>query len=556
MLLKRKKQQGFVLISVLLITTISTVVAVSSIGENRLQERIAGNQIKEVNARSEAERGIFSSYQFIQDSQATGATLDTILQTIAGQSEAGKYILTAENGATANSILITSEGKYHGATAYLKAEIEVTTAAGGGDYDSAVVGCEGVTLTGSGLIDSFNSLQGSYADQYLAKNGSAGVSPEKFVNAKADIATTDVKGANIDQRGNAPIYGNANATGNYDSSGSSSLLGNVKADGNVTLNSKNSATDRITGDVYAGGNFDALGNTTGGNAFVVGDAKDTNRVTGTVNFKGSLSGDSRDGGWVEDASVTAPNVPTESCDRKNLAAEAPSYSGFTSNGNYVPKNWETSNSAGVEFKFTEEKADYFNPSYAADKPENGPMMLQTDSMPVTILGEVQQAHVFDKFELNSRNITVSGDVYIVVKNDFIMSGNASKISIEKGSSLTMIVAGEVKTITDAQVVEVDLGGDSSANKAPMSLFSVKETTGNAVAVDLQGKNLNMTVEAPFGKVSVNASGSFMGAIRGKTVDVKGAGGLHYDEKLGSGITNPGGSHDVVKFASIYYHYPN
>lgn len=51
----RSKQQGFVLISVLIITTISTFVALSAIGENRLQERIAGNQAKEINARAKAE---------------------------------------------------------------------------------------------------------------------------------------------------------------------------------------------------------------------------------------------------------------------------------------------------------------------------------------------------------------------------------------------------------------------------------------------------------------------------------------------------------------------
>ena len=47
-----RSQQGYVLITVLIITIIATLVAFGGISENRLQEQIGGNQQKEIEKKA------------------------------------------------------------------------------------------------------------------------------------------------------------------------------------------------------------------------------------------------------------------------------------------------------------------------------------------------------------------------------------------------------------------------------------------------------------------------------------------------------------------------
>ncbi|PKG40781.1 hypothetical protein [Psychromonas sp. Urea-02u-13] len=252
-MLIKGKQQGFVLISVLLITSISTFFAFSAIDENRLQECIAGNQIKELNARSEAEKGIFASYSYTQAKQAlTPPTpIADIILALDGKTVPGEYTLTAKVGATANSLLITSKGIHQGAVAYLKAEIEVGVTSSGGEYDAAIVSCEGVVMGAGGVVDSFDSRKGSYEKQFKDKYGkdyslptqNAPATPDEYVNANANanVSTTydAIQGAkgDISQTGKAPIYGNVNATGNYTGNGSK-VVGDIKTNGNVGFTTK------------------------------------------------------------------------------------------------------------------------------------------------------------------------------------------------------------------------------------------------------------------------------------------------------------------------------
>ncbi|MFT6926519.1 MAG: Tfp pilus assembly protein PilX [Psychromonas sp.] len=73
-----KQQKGFVLVSVLIITTITTMLAFSQFSENRLQERIAGNQEKEINARLAAEKGVFDAFVYIEAQNVLGTSNENI----------------------------------------------------------------------------------------------------------------------------------------------------------------------------------------------------------------------------------------------------------------------------------------------------------------------------------------------------------------------------------------------------------------------------------------------------------------------------------------------
>ncbi len=85
-------------------------------------------------------------------------------------------------------------------------------------------------------------------------------------------------------------------------------------------------------------------------------------------------------------------------------------------------------------------------------------------------------------------------------------------------------------------------------------FTADSSLFTSVDLNLQGTNLNMSVYAPLANVAVKASGQFLGAIRGKTVNVDGAGGIHYDVALGGGSDGGGDGLPRSSIASVYDYY--
>ena len=54
-----KKQRGFTLITVLILTSMASIVVLNSLRENLVQERLTGNFQKKINSRLLAEKGVF-----------------------------------------------------------------------------------------------------------------------------------------------------------------------------------------------------------------------------------------------------------------------------------------------------------------------------------------------------------------------------------------------------------------------------------------------------------------------------------------------------------------
>ncbi len=151
----KSNQYGFVLVSVLLITTIASVVALGAVSEARLQERIAGSQVKEINARALAERASFKGYEYIKEKNIEGLNNEQIAVNLNSYVQSLDSNMFIEQSSVSDKGLFSfvSKGSYQGAKAYLRVDIDMAPASGGGVFEEAVVGCDSVTLAGSGLVD-------------------------------------------------------------------------------------------------------------------------------------------------------------------------------------------------------------------------------------------------------------------------------------------------------------------------------------------------------------------------------------------------------------------
>ena len=318
----KTNQNGFVLVSVLLITTISTLFAFSAIGENRLQERIAGNQSKTINARNQAEKGLFSASQYIKTRKADGDTLAVIAGNLTTASVAGTYALSAD--VSGDSLLVVSEGLYQGATAYLKANILVGSGATPG---GAVVACEGVSLTGGGLIDSFDSRDGIYSLDSATSN--------------ADVVTIN---GDVKIKGGTNLKGDITANGKVTQSGSTTIGGDIAASGDITL-----AQAAVEGNINSGKNTRLTGGSVGissdsssGNVDVTGDLfiiNDSASSEGALNYGGNLDKpyNSYDialfSDKVNEQAPTPPTMAANKCNEKDIATAFPTASGSDTKSN-------------------------------------------------------------------------------------------------------------------------------------------------------------------------------------------------------------------------------
>lgn len=544
------KQNGYVIISVLLITTISSVLAVSAIGENRLQERIAGNQLKEINARANAEKGVFSSYQYIQDNKSHSiADLKAALDT---QSISGEYLLTTEVDPTSNSLTVVSQGSHQGAVAYLKANVVIETATVSSD-PGGVVSCEGILLTGSGQIDSFDSREGAY--------------DASTANSNANVITID---GDLNLTGGTQLMGDLNVNGSITQSGSGTFGGDLSASGDIVL-----ANANVAGSISSGSYVDLSGGTVGdgsagsGNINSMGDIKLNWGNEKTNGENGNASGVVKANGlmvtptWlnhdnfstdISHSGATDPVMASNSCDKKDIANAFPT---VADSNTHKQMNDENRNNGGenTTLLFTESSAQVFDGSGDTEQ-------ISPSSQASTLWAGNKSVYVFDDLDLHNTMITIEGDVIIMVKGDLTTSGGGTGFEFAEGdttSSLTILVEGQVSIGSSASVfagATVD-----SDSEIPLTIYSSFESAGSNEdenAVYLNGNTeMYAQVYAPLGNVEYAASGEMMGSLEGKTVEISGHGDIHYDEALADigGGESAGGS-GSVKMAAIYYHYPN
>lgn len=95
--------------------------------------------------------------------------------------------------------------------------ITITPAVAGG---SGLIGCNGITVTGSGLIDSYNSGNGTYASQATNTDALGNTYAGDYGSM-----TTCTASANINFTANAPIHGDLSATGTVNPPGGGAFFG-------------------------------------------------------------------------------------------------------------------------------------------------------------------------------------------------------------------------------------------------------------------------------------------------------------------------------------------
>ena len=200
------KQKGFTLITVLILTSMASIVVLSSLRENIVQERLSGNFQKKLNSRLMAEKGVFEQAKLLQQTLNEEGVLavEDLISKTSNASGSGVIADDAIFNASlsqnaAGELEIASLGqRFDGdAQSNLVARFAVQGAKGSSIFTNAMVGCKGVNLSGSGSIDSYDSSKGTYEE---TKSNDGDVST---IAGDSDVVLS----------GHSPIKGDVKATG-------------------------------------------------------------------------------------------------------------------------------------------------------------------------------------------------------------------------------------------------------------------------------------------------------------------------------------------------------
>lgn len=452
------KEHGAVLLIVLVFSLLASLLVVTSLRDNLVQERLSGNFQKQVNAQLLAEQGMHESYNQLktQLQRAPNQGLQTLYEQLPaeadGSLEGSSYAL--ENGQIAGADLsLDSRGNHLEGEAKLNAQFTLQGSHGNTIFNDAIVSCESLNLTGSSSIDGYDSRKGAYGDSI--SNGQGG--SELNQHGKGNVTTIEPN-ANITLTGNAPIYGDVSATGSVTLTGSSDIHGSIQANNDVTL-----GTGTIGGNVAAGNNFNLANSGT-----VAGSVKANNnaatapkaQVNGTLQYggDGNFHQDSQIGNLVN-ARPNVPPVPTKSCDPLDIGAVMGGFKMPNNGARRIDSNANVtitpSGSSKTELGW---KGDYF------------PSLTPTSE---NIFGSDTPVFNLDSLVMSADGVLniSGGDVTLIVNGDFKMSGS-NQLNIAPGSSLTLFVGGEV-AFTAGTNNGNNIKGQTltDSNKPPLSIFS-------------------------------------------------------------------------------------
>lgn len=522
------KEHGAVLLIVLVFSLLASLLVVTSLRDNLVQERLSGNFQKQVNAQLLAEQGMHESYNQLktQLQRAPNQGLQTLYEQLPaeadGSLEGSSYAL--ENGQIAGADLsLDSRGNHLEGEAKLNAQFTLQGSHGNTIFNDAIVSCESLNLTGSSSIDGYDSRKGAYGDSI--SNGQGG--SELNQHGKGNVTTIEPN-ANITLTGNAPIYGDVSATGSVTLTGSSDIHGSIQANNDVTL-----GTGTIGGNVAAGNNFNLANSGT-----VEGSVKANNnastapkaQVNGTLQYggDGNFHQDSQIGNLVN-ARPNVPPVPTKSCDPLDIGAVMGGFKMPNNGARRIDSNANVtitpSGSSKTELGW---KGDYF------------PSLTPTSE---NIFGSDTPVFNLDSLVMSADGVLniSGGDVTLIVNGDFKMSGS-NQLNIAPGSSLTLFVGGEVAFSAGTNNGNNIKGQTlTDSNKPPLSIFS-----GSDKDVTVSGNvPIYAALYAPKSKVNLPGGPEIFGSVRGKSITATGNGKIHYDNALGAADLGEGNANPAV-----------
>lgn len=528
------RQNGFTLVFVLVLLLMASVIVFKTIQSNIQQERTSGNMRKQINAQIAAEQGIYSVFAALQQLIADNAgifdaedlveALEESDVELTGEGSVAGSGYTVSVNESSNTLDLVSTGSSFESIKSVNALISFSGGGtvSGSPFINAVTGCNGVSLQGSGLVDSFDSNNGNYSSTIADSN--------------ATVSTINPE-AKIDLQGNSPIYGDVLGTGNVILRGSSPVIGNIHANGDVTILGGNGKYDyRVSGWIKAQGNYEQASVTVHGDVQTDGDATLTwssEIQTGVLLYGGDLSVPdwwSGDTSGFENTDPDIPVVPNSGSSDTSTYAECDSLDidatiAYFQSSDILPDliigPWKQRN-----YLLTPEQG-YYTDNESADtlSPET-----------VTVAGNnVSVYRVSNLSVTQNGTLDISGgDVIVYIENDFTMHGGV-ELTIEAGSSLTIYIEGQFSFTGGA--ISVQQHGLTESGVPAFSIYSSYASTDiDDVGVELGGaSDIYAVVYAPFASVDITGSGELYGAIIGDTVQVTGAGEVHYDEALGDSI---------------------
>ncbi|WP_421345707.1 DUF7305 domain-containing protein [Aeromonas veronii] len=508
-------QRGAVLLVVLVVSLLSSLLVFTSIQENQLQTRLSGNFHKKINAQLSAEQGMNESYRALHQALGAEPRIEwaQLVQKVPSKGEgamAGSRFSIDQLDASAGSKLaLQSHGRYLEGNASLNALFALKREPGNLIFQDSVVACEGLSLSGSGFIDSYDSRKGKYGGTNINQN--------------AKVATVSDK-ANVVLDGNSPIWGDVRATGSVTLNGSSPVAGNVLAGGDITI-SPSDGVVRVEGSVNGSGNFALQGGHIAGAVAINGDVSmghGTSIAGDKLNYggKGAFL-DAKHQKYLDPQYRTHPKLPPvagQVCDPLNVAALPKSFPPAT-----LPINGPLTLGATQQMVLTTDPATGSVTSSNQHKP----------GLPLPGKGELfgkdQTIYQLDSLNMGAdATLTIKGDVVLLIDKDFTMTGS-NKLTVSEGSSLTLIVSGKVDLGAGAEVTAAKQGLTTGGTPA-ISLYSAYSGKDG---VKLSGNTpLYAALYAPLTEMKISGSGGLFGTVRAKHLTESGAGGVHYDEALG------------------------
>ncbi|MBB1470851.1 hypothetical protein H5232_20730 [Pseudoalteromonas sp. SG41-5] len=589
-----KKQSGFTLVTVLILTSMASIVVLNSLRENIIQERMSGNFQKKINSRLLAEKGIFEEAKLLQQAFSDDKTLDidgliAATGTASGRGLIGEdatYNASISKNAAGELEIISLGERYGGdAQSNLVARFGFTSGKGGSVFKNAIVGCEGVSLSASGRIDSYDSSKGDY-------------DPDK-AEAGAVIGTV-YKDKDVTLSGASTIWGSVHATGSITFSGSSPITGTLRANNHITIDSNFTvSTDPVLPDGFpldtaVGGDVLSAGGVTWRQGKILGVV----RANKDLNFPNNsastvLENRNNDGldvlyGGKLNAKDLAPHL-----EQGGIPYSDPRYN-VSPNVELVPfqdpDNFTAGQTQCDSINITTVVDGLVDPSAENIIVKHGSSTLVSDKPETRVIYELtpeiaqskienQGDYVWEKwlgarpatlnytlntienvvdvkvlkagnFSLNNGILKVAGgDVTLIVNGHFMMEG-ASEIHIAQGSSLSLYVNGKVKLKASPGSITMKHG----LTKTGKPVFSIYSSNEQANGIDIDADaNLYAAIYAPKTDVKVVANGGFSGSIRGKTVSASGKGGIHHDSNLAN-ISSGGGSVSDGKLVFLGWSY--
>lgn len=564
-----KDQKGAALIVVLSMLTASLMLGLTSMQSSQIDERLAGNYKASAQAQMAAEEAASEMFYMINENELSPGDAEELVEDFGwvefSNFASGRSECQADNNDRLSCFLnippsgrfgeepgdyIITMGAVDGAAIAVSPPLFVelmNSEGGGGRPVLGVDTCVGVSISGGGVLDSYDSAKGDYG-----QNGN--------MHGTEAIATSQVQteGDAIELGGGGIIYGDIVTPGSVKVK-NADVYGNIKSNHSVVLSG--GSGHEVSGDVEAGSKVEfANTNTVGGDV----------RAVSSVDFIGGGRSPDLVSGVVESPNINVTNDKNKDYNRSKLIYSSPVFSsvdhvgspdeceslGFSDPSNpgevsdsdpiYQLENQSVNVSnapsfgGGKEYHLTSEGLMQYTPS------DPDPWKrLGNSAKQVEFLGRSVSAVGFDGFHVSGGvPLTVGApgepvDMVLYVDGDGRVNGGAS-VTISEGSTLTIVTTGKF---------EVNGGGELSVSEGRpsrelsdgsvvpiLSLYSSydQRDSGGAPGVKITGGGAFYgQIVAPFSELSVisNSGVDFFGAANAYKASIDGGGGFHVDEQL-------------------------